>query len=161
MLNRKLLLAVAAVALAGAAHAGGQNDAGCGLGSMLFKEDKPVHQIVAATTNGSFGNQTFGITTGTLGCSSGGLIKAGKEREVFVATNLRSLERELAAGKGQYASSLAALSGCSAAPEKFLSFSKANYEKIFTGADASAKTVLENLDRAMASDKALSQACGA
>lgn len=160
MLNRKLLLAVAAVGLAGAAYAGGQNDAGCGLGSMLFKEDKPVHQIVAATTNGSFGNQTFGITTGTIGCSSGGLIKAGKEREVFVATNLRSLERELAAGSGQYAASLAALSGCSAAPEKFLAVTKANYENIFTG-DASVKTVLENLDRVTSADKDLSKACGA
>ena len=161
MLNRKMLLAVAALGLAGAAYAGGHNDAGCGLGSMLFKEDKPVHQILAATTNGSSGNQTFGITTGTLECSSGGLIKAGREREVFVATNLRALSREMAAGKGQYVSSLAALSGCANAQEKFVSFSKANYGKLFNGADTSAKTLLENLDREMASDKALSQACGA
>lgn len=161
MLNRKMLMAVAAVFAAGAAYAGGQNDAGCGLGSMLFKEDKPVHQIVAATTNGTSGNQTFGITTGTLGCSSGGLLKAGKEREVFVATNLRALEREMASGKGQYVSSLAALSGCSAAKDEFAAFSKANYEKIFTGANTTPLNLIENLDRAMASDKALVKACGA
>jgi hypothetical protein len=89
-----------------------QNDAGCGLGSQFFKENRPVDQVLAATTNGSLGNQTFGITTGTLGCSSGGLIKASKEREVFTATNLRTLEKELAAGRGEYSAALAALTGC-------------------------------------------------
>lgn len=160
MLNRKLLIAIAAVGMATAAYAGGQNDSGCGLGSMLFKEDKPAHQIVAATTNGSFGNQTFGITTGTIGCTSGGLIKAGKEREVFVATNLRALEREMAAGKGQYATSLGALMGCGANTDKFLSFSKARYETLFPSAGVTPKELLENLSREIASDKALSQACG-
>ena len=129
MIKRTMWMLAAVMVLSTVAQASGQNDAGCGLGSMLFKEQKPVHQIVAATTNGCFGNQTFGITTGTLGCTSGGLIKASKEREVFVATNLRAIERELAAGKGQYASSLASLSGCGAKSEEFLSLSKMRYEK--------------------------------
>ncbi|MFX4543447.1 DUF3015 family protein, partial [Acinetobacter baumannii] len=92
---------VAVAALGSVAHAAGHLDAGCGLGRLRFKEDKPVHQILAATTNGTFGNQTFGITPGTLGCTSGGLIKASKERQVFTAANFRALEKELAAGKGQ------------------------------------------------------------
>lgn len=160
MLNRKLLIAVAAVGMATAAYAGGQNDGGCGLGSMLFTEDKPAMQILAATTNGTFGNQTFGITTGTLGCTSGGLLKAGKEREVFIATNFRALEREMAAGKGQYASSLGALMGCGAHTDKFLSFSKARFETLFPSAAVTPKDLLENLSRELASDKVLSQACG-
>lgn len=159
MLSKKLLMAVAAMGLAGSVYAGGQNDAGCGLGSMLFKEDKPVHQIVAATTNGSFGNQTFGITTGTLGCSSGGLIKAGMEREAFVATNYRAIEKEMAAGKGQYAASLSNLMGCET--NSFLSISKQKYETLFPSEGAGPKTLLENLDRQIASDPALAQACGA
>lgn len=159
MFKSKMLLAVAAVGLAASAYAGGQNDAGCGLGSLLFKEDKPVHQIVAATTNGTSGNQTFGITTGTLGCTSGGLLKASREREVFVATNFRALEREMAAGKGEYASSLGSLMGCGAHADKFLSFSKANYETLFPKG-ATPETLLENLGRAVAADPALSQACG-
>ena len=159
MLNRKLLLAVAAVGLATAAYAGNQNDAGCGLGSMLFTEDKPVHQIVAATTNGSFGNQTFGITTGTLGCTSGGLIKASKEREVFTATNFRAIEREMAAGKGEYISSLGSLSGCGDAAA-FGAFARTNYETLLPEG-ATPQVLLRNLDRAMAADAALVQACGA
>lgn len=157
MMKRALYLAFAVAALASAAHAGGQNDAGCGLGSMLFKEDKPVHQILAATTNGTFGNQTFGITTGTLGCTSGGLIKASREREVFTATNLRALERELAAGQGQYVSSLAALTGCKAEP--FAAFAKANYEKILPSASTGSAELLSNLDKAIVADAAMAKAC--
>lgn len=156
---KRLWLAIAALGLSSAAVAAGHNDAGCGLGSMLFKEQKPVHQIVAATTNGCLGNQTFGITTGTLGCSSGGLIKSSKEREVFVATNIRALERELAAGKGQYASSLAALSGCGAKSEEFLSLTKARYEKLFPASSTGAKELIENLDKEIAADASLSKAC--
>jgi hypothetical protein len=143
---KRTLLAAAVLALAGAAHAGSQNDAGCGLGSMLFKEEKPVHQILAATTNGSFGNQTFGITTGTLGCTSGGLLKTSKEREVFTASNFRAIEREMAAGKGEHLASLATLSGYKA--DEFAAFSKANYEKLFPSEKTTPAELLQNIDKA-------------
>ena len=159
MMKRTLWLIAALTVIGTAAQAAGQNDAGCGIGSMLFKEQQPVHQIVAATTNGCFGNQTFGITTGTLGCTSGGLIKSSKEREVFVATNLRAIERELAAGKGQYASSLATLSGCGAKSEEFLSLSKARYEKLFPTTNIGAAELIKNLDKEIAADPSLSKAC--
>lgn len=158
-MKRTLWLVAALMSVGAAAQAAGQNDAGCGLGSMLFKEQQPVHQILAATTNGTFGNQTFGITTGTLGCTSGGLIKTSKEREVFVATNLRAIERELAAGNGQYALSLASLSGCGAKSEEFLSMAKARYGKLFPTAQVDAKQLLKNLDQEIASDESLSNAC--
>ena len=46
-------------------------DAGCGLGSMIIQENTKVMQLLAATTNGSFGSQTFGISTGTSNCKKG------------------------------------------------------------------------------------------
>ena len=159
MFNRKLWLAAAVLGLAAAAHAGSQNDGGCGLGSMMFPENKPVHQIVAATTNGSFGNQTFGITTGSLGCTSGGLLKAGKERQVFVATNFRAIQREMAAGKGQYVASLASLMGCGANTEKFVNFSKARYEVLFPSANTTPNALLESLTKEIKADSAISEAC--
>jgi len=46
-----------------------QKNTGCGLGSVIFKgQDALLFQILAVTTNGTSGNQTFGITTGTLNC---------------------------------------------------------------------------------------------
>lgn len=156
-MKRILWVVVAVAGLSSLARAGGHLDAGCGLGSLLFKEDKPVHQILAATTNGTFGNQTFGITTGTLGCSSGGLIKASKEREVFTAANYRALERELAAGKGEYLTSLAALSGCKSG--EFSTFAKARYEKIVPSEKTTSTELLNNLDKEIAADATMSKAC--
>lgn len=158
-MKKTLWLLAAAMVLSTAAQASGQNDAGCGLGSMLFKEQKPVHQVLAATTNGCFGNQTFGITTGTLGCTSGGMIKSSKEREVFTATNIRAIEREMAAGKGQYVSSLAALSGCGAKSDEFGAMAKAKYEKLFPSASTGSAELLKNLDAEIKADASLSKAC--
>ena len=159
MMKRSLYAVIVVAAFGAVAHAGGHNDAGCGLGSMLFKEDKPIHQIVAATTNGTSGNQTFGITTGTLGCSSGGLIKTSKERAVFTATNFRALEKEFAAGKGQYSASLAAMSGCQL--QAFQTFVKARYEHLIPSAATTPVQLLNNLDREISEDAAMSKACGA
>lgn len=158
MMKRTLWLAAGALVLSIGAQAAGQNDAGCGLGSMVFKEQKPVHQIVASALN-QLASQSFGITTGTMGCTSGGLIKSSKEREVFVATNMKALERELASGQGQYASSLAALSGCGAKSDAFLTMSKARYEKLFPSERTEAIELIENLDKEIAADAVLSKAC--
>ena len=157
MMKRTLWLAVALLGLAGAAQAAGHNDAGCGLGAQIFKENRPVDQILAATTNGTFGNQTFAITTGTLGCTSGGLIKTAKEREVFTASNFRALEKEIAAGGGQYTASLAALTGCQAKP--FAAFAKSHYETLFPSAQTSPDQMLGNLDRQLLSDPGMAKAC--
>lgn len=157
---KRTLWTLAAVAVLAAAARAGQNDAGCGLGAQLFKENKPVDQILAATTNGTVSNQTFGITTGTLGCTSGGLIKtASIERQVFVATNIRALGLEMAQGKGEYVSSLAALSGCRA-PE-FSAFAKARYEKLFPSEKTTPSELLSNIDKEITSDPAMAKACGA
>jgi hypothetical protein len=144
--------------LTSAARAGSQNDAGCGLGAQLFKDNRPVDQVLAATTNGTFGTQTFGITTGTLGCTSGGVLKSSKEREVFTATNFRVLEQELAAGSGQYEASLAALSGCKAEP--FSAFAKERYEKLLPSEKTTSRELLRNLDKEISSDPAMAKACG-
>ncbi len=156
---KKSLFILAAVAvLAPFAHAGGSPDAGCGLGTMWFPENKPTHQLIASYTNAFV--QSFAITTGTSGCSSGGLIKtAALERKVFVATNFRALESEMAKGRGEYVSSLAALSGCKA-PE-FSAFAKANYEKLLPSDKTTSSELLDNLDRELSSDPAMAKACGA
>ena len=157
-MKRTLWMLAAVTLLTAAARAAGQNDAGCGLGAQLFKENRPVDQVLAATTNGSFGTQTFGITTGTLGCTSGGMVKASKEREVFTATNFRALEQELASGSGQYEASLAALSGCKAG--EFSAFAKARYEKLLPSEKTPSTELLKNLDKEISSDPAMAKACG-
>ena len=81
------LVAVAFVfALVTDAQARGYADAGCGLGALAWKTDNTKwKQVLAATTNGTFGIQTFAISTGTSRCGgSGGGVTVTK---AFIETN--------------------------------------------------------------------------
>ena len=158
MKMKGLMAAGAALMMASAAFAA--NDAGCGLGSMLFKENQPAQQIVAATTNGTFGNQTFGITTGTLGCGPGLLKTEANRQEKFVASNIRDLSREMAAGQGEYVTSLASLLGCSEATvPAFGKFTQTRYGVLFPKQDIAPTAMLKTLKQEMAKDPTLAAGC--
>ena len=87
--------------------------AGCGLGSMIFGPvNEPVAQVLAATTNGTFATQTFGISSGTSNCVSGGVIRAEREQAAFAEVNFDDLKRNMAAGGGEYLRSFSSLLGC-------------------------------------------------
>lgn len=86
--------------------AAGYGDAGCGLGSMVLGSDPGFTQVFAATTNGTFGSQTFGITSGTSNCSKGS--KAATE---FIEANKTGLKNDAARGNGETLASLAEIYG--------------------------------------------------
>src|SRR5438309_10501086 len=80
-MRRALWLVTAFILSAGVARADAENSAahgkstyglaGCGLGSMIFGDQKGAIQILAATTNSTFGTPTFGISSGTSNCVEG------------------------------------------------------------------------------------------
>lgn len=92
-----------------AVNANALGSAGCGLGSMVFQQNDFVHQILAATTNGTLGSQTFGITFGTSNCTNRGLIQLSQERRAFIEANFADLSRDIAAGQGEFVNNLAKL----------------------------------------------------
>lgn len=112
--------------------------AGCGLGSILFegKNDK-VSQVLASTTNGSSGNQTFGITTGTLNCDTGRLKIS---RTSFIEANKFAIANDIARGQGETLAALSNLYGCGNVSTAAKSM-KANYGKIFNTANPSAQAL--------------------
>jgi hypothetical protein len=144
------LAAVVALAVPGLALAKGGNHpmAGCGLGYVLFgnNDNSPVMQVLAATTNGISGNQTFGMTTGTSGCTDDGAVKFVKEAEVYAEVNLDSLRKEMAAGQGEFVTSFAALLGAKdeQVPQMVQLF-QANYAQIFPTSSTTSAEMLENL----------------
>ena len=106
---------------------------GCGLGSMIFESNTKGSQILAATTNGSFGTNTFGISSGTSNCTKGGVVAKNREQEAFVEVNMQSLEREAASGGGEYLAALGTLLGCdSGAQPEFFHVVQDNFDTIFT-----------------------------
>ncbi len=106
---KKLIIATAiCLLLAGAAYAGTTQNCGCGLGTIIFSEqDGLVSQVSAATTNGIFGNQTFGITSGTLDCQRPTTFADNKLLNQFVSENMDNLAVDIAAGEGESLDTLA------------------------------------------------------
>ena len=99
-----LLSAVAAGLLAFSSNANAYDSTGCGLGSMAWRgQSGIIPQVLAATTNGLFGNQTFGITTGTSGCDPNGRVTGGTGRMLlsFLENNMEQFAMEASVGYGE------------------------------------------------------------
>ncbi|WP_297442153.1 DUF3015 family protein [Sulfurimonas sp.] len=142
---KKLLVSLAAVAaLSSVAFAGVNSQTGCGLGSMIIKDDSSaVLLALQATTNGTSGNQTFGITSGTLGCKKTKFVMNERASE-FVASNMDILAKEIAVGHGETLDTLDELLNV----EDTLAFNtalQANYNKIYSSKSVKMADVLDNI----------------
>jgi hypothetical protein len=134
------------------------NVGGCGLGSHLFDGQSGVGpQIFAVTTNGSSGNQTFGITSGTSGCTSDGVVKSNWKTALFIENNKEKLARDMSAGGGEALASLEHLLGVQAQDQAaFNRFARDNATRIFPSGDVSTDQIMVALREALSSDAALS-----
>lgn len=148
-------LALAAVVALGSTAAFADKDAGCGIGSQVWAgQSGKVPKILAATTNGLFANQLFGITFGTLGCSGTGTVTA--QAVTFTNENSESLARDMAVGQGESLNVLAELLNIKAADKAhFFAISKANFAKIYSAENTSSVQVLASLQNVMAQDDVL------
>lgn len=154
---RKVLIAIALSALPAVAFA--DNVGTCGWGSKLFDGQKGVvPQVLAVTTNGTFGNQTFGMTSGTLGCKADGPVTASAELKSFASANLDQLAVEMAAGEGEALAALASLYGIEAADrDAFYGLAKGNYGTLIGSDGVTAGEMLASLHTLMASDARLAR----
>ena len=85
---------------------------GCGLGSMIWRgQSGIVPQVAAVTTNGTWGNQTFGITFGTSGCDPNGRVTGGTQKMIlaFIENNMEQFAMDAAAGEGETLTTLAGI----------------------------------------------------
>jgi hypothetical protein len=88
---------------------GGPN---CGWGNMLFEGQRglPPH-FIASTTNGTSGNATFGMTSGTNGCSTDGTLTYGGKSWLAINGMLDELSEDMAKGEGEALTTYAVLLG--------------------------------------------------
>ena len=133
-----LAAAMAVMSVTSVAMADGYGTAGCGLGSIIFGDKPGMIQILAATTNGSSGNQTFAITSGTSNCGSSEVTEASAK--AFVETNREALAKDAAKGKGETISSLTTLAGCSDAAAVGATL-QSNFQSIFPAASVTDQQV--------------------
>lgn len=136
----------------GAAFADKENT-GCGLGYMIFEgKEGLLSQICAVTTNGLFGNITFGITSGTLECEQPATYTENKKLNQFVADNMDNLARDIAKGNGEYLNTLAVLMEV---PESkrasFYASLQAHFTQIYTSDSVTHGDVVRNIVSVMSS----------
>ena len=154
-MRKLMLLAVVAfgVSLASSARAQAKyGTAGCGLGSIVFGAKPGFIQVLAATTNGTFGSQTFGITSGTSNCVDSAPSAVGTR--TFIQANREALAKDIARGQGETIANLSTLAGCKS-PAQVGQTLQRNFTSIFPTAGVSDNRVSENVIRTLRSNKVL------
>ncbi|MCG3728236.1 DUF3015 domain-containing protein [Vibrio cincinnatiensis] len=154
----KKLLAVAALAVLPLSNAAmADSDIGCGLGTMIFDgQQGKVFKVLGATTNGTSGNQTFGITFGTLGCDGTGTINSAQKLALFIDGNLDNLARDIARGEGETLATLSEVWGIQEADKAaFNQMAKENFAQVFQSENVTSQEVFTNLNTLVAQDQAL------
>jgi len=148
----------------GIALAAGTPDTGpgCGLGKELWKNYPNAKtkgaQILMATTNGSWGTQTFGISTGTLGCSDDGRWWADQKATMFAELNADALAQEMAQGSGEHLASMATLLGVPQQQhDAFFSMAQGRYATLSSAGDMSGATMVKTLNEGISADPLLAK----
>ena len=150
---------VAVVLSAAPILASADNIGSCGWGTKLFDgQSGAAPQVLAATTNGTLGNQTFGISSGTSGCTQDGMVKSTWKTSMFIDGNKERLARDMSIGNGETLDSLAHLMGIREADRaKFNRTTQENLARIFPSDDVATEQVMVALKEVLTSDSELAK----
>jgi Protein of unknown function (DUF3015) len=125
-----------------------QKNTGCGLGTLIMKGNEGLlFQVLAVTTNGTCGNQTFGITSGTLDCEKPARFASNERLNTYVADNMDNLAKDIARGQGEYLNTLAVLMEVpeDARTDFYLKLQN-NFSQIYPSANVSSVEVVKNIE---------------
>ncbi len=141
---KKILLSTFATIALSTAVMAANSQTGCGLGGTVLKNpDSAIMFALQATTNGTSGNQTFGITSGSSGCKKTKFVM-NERAEEFVASNMDILAKEISMGHGESIDTLAELLNI----EDTATFSaslQTNFNSIYTSQEVEMNDVLDNI----------------
>ncbi|SBS26837.1 hypothetical protein MAQ5080_00634 [Marinomonas aquimarina] len=158
---KKIILS-AMLATASVSSFAAYGPAGCGLGTeVVFQNANEWHEhVLAATTNGTSGNQTFGMTSGTLGCDVPDAPLAGGVA-LFINDNLEPLAVDSAKGEGETLNALADLIGVESQDKAYFKQEmQANFDVIFASSQVTSQTAYEDIVGVMAKSPELSKYLG-
>jgi len=129
----------------------------CGWGNMLFKGQSgtPSH-VLAATTNGSTGNNTFGMTFGTNGCSTKGTLTYGGKEMIDVSMIMDEFSEDVARGDGEALTAVAVSLGVTEADRAlFKATMHNNFNAMFPSENVTTEHVVSTMFSLMKSDESL------
>lgn len=141
------------------------NGPGCGLGKLAWSDYKTpkniAPQVMMATTNGTFGSQTFGISFGTSGCTNDGKVMAAQETNTFVASTFDTLSTDMARGGGEHLAALATLMNVPTEQQPaFFLLAQQQYLALTEAGEVSSVAVVKALQEAMAGHPTLARLAG-
>jgi hypothetical protein len=141
---KKTLIVLATTALLSTSAFANQNT-GCGLGSDMVKnQDTVLLQLVATFLNGTSGNQTFGITSGTSGCEKPASLVSNDKAINFIENNMDVLALDISNGQGESIETLASLLDIQDT-KAFGAMLQANFDNIYTDTDVNSAKVINNI----------------
>lgn len=150
-----LVSATSVSSTAFAAAAGG--DGGCGWGNALFKGSAgTASHVMAGLTNAFLGNNTFGMTTGTNGCSTKGSLSYGGE--AVVSSIMDEFSEDVARGEGDAIDTVAVVYGVEKQDrETFAKVMHENFATLFPSEDVTASEMMVSIEKVMKADATLSK----
>ena len=158
----KKIAAIAILAASSSFALASNGPAGCGLGTaVIFPDADEGHEhVLAATTTATSGNQTFGMTSGTLGCESAhGPLSKGLT-QAFIDENMDQLAADVAVGEGETLNALAEVVGVELSDRAtFAAVLQSGFDTMFNE-NATSATTLAAMTAAMAADASLQKYLG-
>lgn len=129
---------------------------GCGVGAMIWEGQSGIApHVLAATTNGTFGNQTFGMTTGTLGCQTN---EAVQSMAMYMNSNIDKVARDMSRGSGENLDTLAVLLGVDEADrDTFRQVLQDNFATIFPSSDTTSGEAVDAIVALLEKNESLSK----
>jgi len=102
--------------------------AGCGLGSLVFKDQPGKIQIASSLINYFIIPQTSAITTGSSNCSE---VSAEDVASHYIENNSDSLKKDISQGNGETLNGLLTLWGCDNVDQVGANL-QSNYQQIYS-----------------------------
>ncbi|PWU28990.1 hypothetical protein DK254_12530 [Pseudomonas sp. RW407] len=158
ILGKGLILGVLASASL-LAQADDASDKGCGWGQLLFEGQRGLlPHLLATTTNGTSGNATFGLTSGTNGCDSNVRIRYSGRSVLAMNGMLDNIAEDMARGHGDALDAYATLLGVQAQDRAhFAQVTRQHFGEIFASQDATSEQVYANTLAVMQRDPTLAR----
>lgn len=154
---KRILLGAALLGVSVSASAVSPGGDGCGWGNLVFegKSGLPVH-LLATTVNGTSGNKTFGMTSGTNGCDTSGALTYDGKSLLAMNGMLEEVAQDMAVGHGEALTALSVSMGIEPGDRAYFDqVMHQHFADVFPSQDVDAGQVMTHIDSVMQQDARL------
>jgi hypothetical protein len=154
---KRIIFTVLLMNVSGAAFAVAPGGPDCGWGNLLFDGQSGLgSHIIASITNGTSGNNTFGMTSGTNGCSTSGALTYGGNS--MVSALMDEFSEDVARGDGEALTAVAVSLGVTEEDRPvFKQVMHDNFSTMFPSDQVTAEEVTASIISLMSDDTVLSK----